>query len=199
MEQQRFKPSEAARILGVHPWTMRRWIREGKVPAFRSETNRLYISRNWIDAQTSGKTGDGIIRCAIYARESSSENKAALRSQTEGLKRYAQAKGYQIIHVVTEIGSGINDERPKLHRLLKLPDFDILLVEHKDRLSRLGFRWFETLCPFKIEVVNLAENKINDLMEDLVAIITSFCARLYGQRRGRRKTEAAIQVLKEAK
>jgi predicted site-specific integrase-resolvase len=73
----------------------------------------------------------------------------------------------------------------------------ILLVENKDRLTRFGFRWFELLCPFKIEVVNLADNTVNDLMEDLIAILTSFAARLYGQRGGRKKTKAAIKALQE--
>lgn len=121
-----------------------------------------------------------------------------MESQVGGLRRYAEAKGYQIVHVVKEFGSGIHDERAKLHALLKRDDFDILLVEHKDRLSRLGFRWFEALCPFKIEVINLAEDRVNDLMEDLVAILTSFAARLYGQRRGRKKTKAAIKALEES-
>jgi predicted site-specific integrase-resolvase len=80
---------------------------------------------------------------------------------------------------------------------LKKRDFDVLLVEHKERLTRFGFRWFEALCPFTIEVINLAENGRDDLMEDLVAILTSFSARLYGQRRGREKTKAAIRALKE--
>ena len=72
-----------------------------------------------------------------------------------------------------------------------------MLIEHKDRLSRFGFNWFKALCPFQIEVVNQAENDTHDLMEDLVAILTSFSARLYGQRRGRKKTEAAIKAIKE--
>lgn len=134
-------------------------------------------------------------RCAIYSRESSSENKSALASQTEGLRKYAKAKGWSIIYVVEEFGSGVNDQRKRLHRLLKLRDFDVLLVEHKDRLTRFGFSWFEAICPFKIEVVNQAEDKTSDLMEDLVAILTSFSARLYGQRRGRKKTKAAIKAL----
>ena len=71
------------------------------------------------------------------------------------------------------------------------------MVEHKDRLTRFGFRWFETLSSFQIEVVNLAENQVNDLMEDLMAILTSFAARLYGQHRGRKKTQAAIKALEE--
>ena len=73
----------------------------------------------------------------------------------------------------------------------------LLLVQHKDKLTRFGFRWFEALCPFQIEVVNLAENSVNDLMEDLIAILTSFAARLYGQRRDRKKTQAAIKALQE--
>jgi predicted site-specific integrase-resolvase len=137
------------------------------------------------------------VRCAIYARESSSEQKTALASQTEGLRRYAAAKGWQIVHVTQEIGSGVNDDRPKLHALLAKRDFDVLLIEHKDRLTRLGFRWFETLRSFRIEVVNLAETATHDLMEDLVALLPSFSACLYGQRRGRKKTQAAIKAFQE--
>jgi len=91
----------------------------------------------------------------------------------------------------------MNDTRPKLHALLKQRDFDVLMVEHKEWLTRLGFAWFEALCPFKIEVINLAANDTSDLMEDLMIILTSFAARLYGQRRGRQKTAAAIKALQE--
>jgi len=97
--------------------------------------------------------------------------------------------------VVQEIASGMNDDRKKLHALLKQKNFDVLLVEHKDRLTRFGFRWFEEICPFKIEVINVAEDTTHDLMEDLVSIVTSFCARLYGQRRGREKTDKAIKAI----
>jgi len=198
MEQKRYRPSQAAKILGVHHWTMRRWLREGKVPSVKSESGRWYVLASWVEAQTlESRPEQSKNRCAIYARESSSENKSALKSQSDGLVQYAQARGYQITHIVAEVASGMNDNRPKLHTLIRQNDFDILLVEHKERLTRFGFKWFEELCPFHIEVVNLAENKTDDLMEDLVAILTSFAARLYGQRRGRKKTKAAIQVFKE--
>ena len=196
MEQRQYRPSQAAQLLGVNTWTMRRWIREGRAPARRSETGRLYVPAGWVDAQTGQGDGDSGRRCALYVRESSSENKGALQSQADGLKAYAHARGYQVVHVVHEIASGINDERPELHRLLQQKDFDLLLVEHKDRLTRFGFRWFEALAPFRIEVVNTAEEATHDLMEDLVAIMTSFAARLYGKRRGRKKTQAAIEALK---
>lgn len=198
MKPERYKLSDAARKLDIGYWTLHRQAKAGKVPVIRSETGRLYVPVWWIDEQVGNAPKSTDIRCAIYARESSTENKAALQSQLDGLRQYAQAKGYQIVHVVQEFGSGVNDERPKLHGLLVKRDFDILLVEHKDRLTRFGFRWFETLCPFRIEVINIAENKSNDLMEDLVAILTSFSARLYGQRRGRNKTKAAIKALESA-
>ena len=150
-----------------------------------------------LDTQLGDAPGLLTQRCALYARASSSENKAALASQLDGLRAYATAKGYQIVHVVSEVASGMNDERPKLHALLKLSDFEVLLVEHKERLSRFGFRWFEALCPFRLEVINSAETLSNDLMEDLVALVTSCAARLYGPRRGRQKTLAALKALQE--
>lgn len=197
MAVKRYKISEASKLLGMGTRTLRRWISEGRAPFIRSETGRIFIPAWWVEQQAGESPASGNIRCAVYARESSSENKAALESQKNGLLRYAQAKGYQIIHIVCEFGSGVSDERKKLHALLKKRDFDVLLVEHKDRLTRFGFRWFEALSPFRVEVINVAENHVNDLMEDLVAILTSFSARLYGQRRGRKKTQAAIDALEK--
>ena len=171
----------------------------GKAPSIKSETGRVYIPTWWINEQVGETPKSSDVRCAIYARESSSENKAAMESQVDGLVRYATAKGYQIVSITKEFASGLNDNRKKLHKLFEEPDFDVLLGENKDRLTRFGFRWFEVLCPFRIEVINLAANSTNDLMEDLIAILTSFAARLYGQRRGRKKTEAAIKAMESAK
>lgn len=195
----RVKLSEAAKILGISFRQAQRESYAGTLPTIITTTGRRFVPVTWLKAQTGEAISDGVVsRCAIYARESSSENKAALTSQVDGLRRFAQARGWSIERVVTEVGSGVNDQRVKLHRLLKQKDFDVLLVEHKDRLTRFGFAWFEAICPFQIEVVNRAEDETSDLMEDLVAIITSFSARLYGQRRGRKKTEAAIAALKVA-
>ncbi|MDJ0734854.1 MAG: IS607 family transposase [Nostocaceae cyanobacterium] len=195
VEKKRYKLTEAASILGINEWTLRRWVYSGKAPSIKSQTGRVYIPTWWISQQVGESPSPQNTRVALYARESSSQNKAAMESQVDILRKYAQAKGYQIVSITKEYGSGINDERKKLHQLLKSREFDILLVENKDRLTRFGFRWFETLCPFKIEVINLAENCTNDLMSDLVAILTSFAARLYGQRRGRKKSQAAIKAL----
>lgn len=196
MEPERIKISQAAQILSITPLTIRRGIYAGKIPSIKTDTGRVFIPMSWINQQTGKSIPNQNIKCAIYSRESSSENKAALESQTNVLKQYASAKGYQIVSITQEIASGLNDDRQKLKRLLVKKDFDVLLVEHKDRLTRLGFKWFEQLCPFKIEVINTAETETQDLMEDFVSIITSFCARLYGQRRGRIKTEKVIEAIK---
>ena len=136
--------------------------------------------------------------CALYSRVSSSQNKNNLDSQNDRLYQYAIAKGYQIYKSVKEIGSGVNDARPKLIDLLQDNNYSILIVEHKDRLTRFGFNYIETL--FKsigksIEVINLSENSKSDLLENLTSIITSFCARIYGLRRCKRKIEKIIQEL----
>lgn len=195
--KQRYKLTAAAKMLGINPWTLRRWVYAGKAPSIKSESGHVFIPGEWLSQQLGESLPTTGVRCALYARESSSENKAAMDSQVDGLTRYAIAKGYQIVSTTKEFASGMNDDRKKLHKLLKDQGFDVLLVENKDRLTRFGFRWFETLCPFQIEVVNLAENCTHDLMEDLIAVITSFAARLYGQRRGRKKTDAAIKALEE--
>jgi len=193
----RVKLSEAAKLLAISYRQAQNWAYENKMPTIISPSGRRYVPVAWLERQFGEAAVDGS-RCAIYSRESSSENKAALLSQTNGLRQYAKAKGWQIMHVVEEFGSGVNDQRKKLHRLFQQRDFDVLLIEHKDRLTRFGFAWFEAICPFRIEVINRAENDTHDLMEDLVAILTSFSARLYGQRRGRKKTQAAIMALEKS-
>jgi predicted site-specific integrase-resolvase len=102
--------------------------------------------------------------------------------------------------VVKEIGSGVNDTRPKLLKLLNDPSVTLIVVEHKERLTRFGFHYIEQLLKMqkrRIEVINQAENGKEDLVQDFVSIVTSFCARPYGQRRSKRKTERIIAELTE--
>jgi predicted site-specific integrase-resolvase len=135
---------------------------------------------------------------AIYARVSSHENRDNLEKQAERLKEYAIAKGYQIKHIVKEVGSGVNDARPKLINLLNKQDYSILLVEHKDRLARFGFNYIRLLCEKQgrlIEIVNGAEDEKEDIIQDFVVVIYSFSAKLYGLRRAKRKTEKIIKEI----
>ena len=139
-------------------------------------------------------------RVAIYARVSSSENKSNLENQANRLISYANAKGYKVDVVVKEVGSGLNDKRPKLEKLLNDTSITHIIVEHKDRLARFGLNYIIQLLSQRgcaIEIINQVETERDDLMSDFVSIITSFCARLYGQRRTKRKTEKLIKELQK--
>lgn len=137
---------------------------------------------------------------AIYARVSSSENKSNLDAQAQRLLAYANAKGYQVELVVKECGSGLNDQRPKLEKLLLDESIRTIIVEHKDRLARFGLNYIVKLLAAQgrtVEIVNNMESERDDLMSDFVTIITSFCARLYGLRRNKRRTEKLIAELQK--
>jgi putative resolvase len=185
------KLSEYAKQHGIRYETAWRWFRDGKIKGRRVGKHTILIDEDALSSSTSQKV-------AIYARVSSSENKSNLESQAERLVAYSTAKGYQIAKVVKEIGSGVNDSRPKFLALLEDQSIGLIVVEHKDRGTRFGFRYIETLLKAagrSIEVVNEASSANEDLLADLQSIIYSFCARLYGQRRAKRKTEKIVEEL----
>ena len=121
-----------------------------------------------------------------------------MERQTDRLVQFANSRGWRVVRIEKEVASGVNDQRPKLLGLLKDADkYEYIIVEHKDRLTRFGFNLIINNIN-NIYVVNEVDNEDHALMEDLVAIITSFCARLYGQRRSKRKTEKLIAELNHA-
>jgi putative resolvase len=186
------KLADYAKQMGVRYETAWRWFRDGKIQGQRIGPHTIIITEG--QALPVEKPA----RVAIYARVSSHEHQANLDRQAERLVAYCAAKGYQVAKVVKEIASGVNDSRPKLLALLEDQAITLIVVEHKDRLTRFGFRYLETLLRGQgrtIEVVNQAENGTEDLLADLTSIIYSFCARLYGQRRAKRKTESLIASL----
>jgi predicted site-specific integrase-resolvase len=142
------------------------------------------------------------IRWRLFTRRvSSAENTSNLDAQAERLAHYATARGWKVVSVTKEVGSGVNDHRKKLARLLTDASWNILVVEHKDRLTRFGFNYLDTVLPLmkkRIEVVNRADDEKTDLMQDLVAVIYAFSARMYGLRRSRRNTEKIVACLKSA-
>jgi predicted site-specific integrase-resolvase len=188
------KLSDYAKQHGVRYETAWRWFRDGKIKGRRVGKHTILIDED-VPTQLSVSQ-----KVAVYARVSSAENKSNLESQAERLTAYCTAKGYQEALVVKEIGSGVNESRPKLLGMLADQSISLIVVEQKDRLTRFGFRYIETLLKGQgreIEVVNVAENGTEDLLADLVSIIYSFCARLYGQRRAKRKTEKIVAELEK--
>lgn len=180
-----------AKHLGVTYRTAWNWFKAGKLP------NAYQLPTGTIIVDTKEATTE-VCKVAIYARVSSSENKSNLESQAQRLLDYCAARGYKVESIVKETASGLNDKRPKLLRLLTDPTITVIVVEHKDRLTRFGFNYIEQLLKLQnrsVEVINVEQDSRDDLMQDFVAVITSFCARLYGQRRCKRKTEKLIQEI----
>ena len=135
---------------------------------------------------------DKLNNAIIYCRVSNNDAKDNLNRQADRLTDYAIRNGYNIIDIVKEIASGLNDNRKKLTDILKRDDWDLLIVENKDRLTRFGFNYIKTLLNSKgkdVIIVNQSDDDNTDLIQDLVSIIYSFSARLYGLRKKKSKKE----------
>jgi predicted site-specific integrase-resolvase len=166
-------------------------FRTGKIPnAYKLSTGTIVVK----DIEKNLKCS----HIVTYSRVSSSENKDNLIRQSERLTSYCNANGWKVDEAVIEVGSGLNDSRPKLLKILSEGRVTKLVVEHKDRLSRFGVKYIETLCKHiqcELIIINNVDNNRDDLMQDFVSIITSFCSRLYGLRRSKRRTEKLISEL----
>lgn len=185
------KLSEYAKNNSITYRTAFNYWKQGMLKGYQNSKGSIFIEKE------IGENNQN--RVILYSRVSSSENKDNLERQLERLRKFAIAKGYTIIKEVKEIGSGLNDKRPLLNKILEKEEFNILLIEHKDRLTRFGFNYLDILLKrigVKVEVINLTEEKSEDLIQDFISIITSFCARIYGIRRSKRKTEQLIEELK---
>ena len=186
----RYKVSQYAKKYNVSIRTVWNWFYQGKVNFNRTPNGHIFIIEDE-DTLTDAPI-------AIYARVSSAHNKSNLESQKQRLLDYCAAKGYKVTKVVTEIGSGLNDKRPKLEALLTDESIKKIVVEHSDRFARFGMNYIQKLLRMQgrdIEVINQADNDKKELMEDFVSVITSFCARLYGLRRNKRRIEKLIKEL----
>ena len=186
------KLSEYARRNGILYRSAWERFRLGKIPgAYLDDSGHIVIPE-----PEHLKVGVAV----VYARVSTHKQKDDLDRQAARMVTFANESGLQVIAVVTEVGSGVNDNRKKLTKLLKRDDWGTLVVEHKDRLSRVGFGWFDVLLSGqgrRVLVANLAQEETSDLMQDFVSIIYSFAARLYGLRSAKQRTKAAIKAIEK--
>ena len=181
--------TEWARQQGVHPQTAYRWFREGKlpVPAVRVNSRSVLVSA---DAPTRAETN----ACGLYARVSSHDQKDDLDRQLARLTKWAADAGGQVVRVEAEVGSGINGTRTKVRRMLADPKVTVVVVEHRDRLGRMNTELVESaLAAHGRRIVVLDDGEVDDdLVRDMVEVLTSFCARLYGRRSARNRALKAL-------
>jgi len=134
----------------------------------------------------------------VYARVSSHDQRADLDRQVARLTAWAIDQDLAVSQVVTEVGSGLNGKRPKLRRILSDPDAKVILVEHRDRLARFGVEHLEAALSAqgrRIVVTDPGETT-DDLVRDLIEVLTTMCARLYGRRGARNRAMRAITAAK---
>lgn len=185
------KLSDYAKQVGVCYKTAWNLYKANKIEgAYQLPSGTIIVPNNINEAQHS----KGVI---LYARTSSSQNKKLLENQVERLKDYACAKGYTIKQIVKEYGSGLNDERKLLTQILKDNNYDKIIVENKDRLTRFGFNWIQLLTGNRIEVINETKEKDEDITQDLISIIHCFSARIYGLRRSQNLKKKIQQDIKD--
>nr|WP_246112342.1 IS607 family transposase [Thermococcus aciditolerans] len=182
--------------------TVLRWIKAGKLKAHRIG-KEYRVPESEIKRILEGKIPDKVV---IYARVSSRDQKEDLERQIEYLENYSSSKGYQVAKIITDVSSGLNENRRGLKQLFKLVEsgeVTKVVITCRDRLTRFGFKYLEQYFNshgVEIEVIFDDEEAIEkELVEDLLAIVTSFAGKLYGMRSHKKKrlVEAVKNVLRD--
>ena len=194
------RPGEVAKRLGLHPLTVRRWVKEGKIAAIPiGREARIPITEV---ERLLGEQRAGII--VLYARVSGHAHKEDLQRQVQQLEQWALvARTGQKTATFTDFGSGLNTERKSLQRLLALvQDYQVaeVVVTCSDRLTRFGLSYLQTLFAgygVTLTVLHPDEEQTSEqeLTEDLLATIASLAGRLYGVRS--RKQQALVTCAKQ--
>lgn len=186
------KLSDWAKETGISYITAYRWWKQGVLPV-RAEQVR---GTGTIIVYPVKQLSDGV---ALYARVSSGDQKNDLERQLGRLVIYAGEQKLSVIKSVSEIGSGLNGHRRKLIDILKDHSVGGIVVEHRDRLARFGSDYIESTLSAsgrKLYVVDESEMK-DDLVKDMIDVLTSFCARLYGRRSAKNRAIKAIEATKD--
>jgi putative resolvase len=184
--------SAYAKKMSVSYKTAFRWWKAGKLDAYQLDTGTVIV-REPAQPQEAAQV-------ALYARVSSADQKEDVERQMPRLKDYAASHGYQVRRTVSELASGLNDNRPKPMKLLTDLSSGVIVVEHRDRLTRFGFNYIEQLMQTqgrRIEVIFPSDTD-NDLVDDFIAVITSMASRISGRRTSKRRAEKIKQCVEQA-
>ena len=186
MYERLYTIKEAKKLLGVTTWTIQQWDRQGKIKCVRTVGGRRRIPESEIKRILGLKEERAVVG---YARVSSATQKDDLERQRQLIADYAKEKGCGEIQMLIDIGSGLNENRKNFLKLLEMVaerKVSKVVVAYKDRLTRFGFetlsRMFQAFGT-AIEVVNHEEKTPQEeLVEDLITIVSHFAGKLYGMR-----------------
>lgn len=184
----------------LHPQTVWKWCRTGKmpVPVERTPSGMWLVHDPKYETPVPSDTRQS--RTVCYARVSSAGQKADLQRQADRLKAFALSMGVEAPEIVTETGSGMDDKRRKLNRLLADPTVGMIIVEHRVRLACMNAGLVESALKAQNRRLIVVDDKEldDDLVRDMAEMLTSFCARLYGRRAAANKAKAALKAVEDA-
>ncbi len=184
-----------AKLIGKTTQTLRNWDREGTLkPHHIANSGYRYYSQEQLNYFLGLKQEKQLNKKTIgYCRVSSHKQKDDLLRQVDNVKTYMYSKGYQF-EIITDIGSGINYNKKGLNQLIDLitnSEVDKIVILYKDRLIRFGYELIENLCNkygTTIEIIDNTERTgEQELVEDMIQIVTVFSARLQGKRANKAK------------
>ena len=189
-----YSTKKVTEILGVTAQTLRNWDKEGKLkPSYVKSNGYRYYSEESILSYTQERKTKKNLNVVGYARVSSKKQSDDLERQINNLNTYISSK-YDSFDIITDIGSGINYNKPGLKKLIEKinkKEVDLIIVLYKDRLLRFGFElveYFAELNNVKIEILDkIDKNQDEELVEDLVQIITVFSCKMQGKRKTKTK------------
>ena len=189
-----YSTKKVTEILGVTAQTLRNWDKEGKLkPSYVKSNGYRYYSEESILSYTQERKTKKNLNVVGYARVSSKKQSDDLERQINNLNTYISSK-YDSFDIITDIGSGINYNKPGLKKLIEKinkKEVDLIIVLYKDRLLRFGFElveYFAKLNNVKIEALDkIDKNQDEELVEDLVQIITAFSCKIQGKRKTKTK------------
>jgi len=189
-----YSSKTVTQILGVTAQTLRNWDKEDKLkPAYVKSNGYRYYSEESILAYTQERKTKKNLNVIGYARVSSKKQLDDLERQVDNIKEYLSNK-YETFDIITDVGSGINYNKPGLLKLIEKinkKEVDLIVVLYKDRLLRFGFElveYFAKLNNVGIEVLDkIDKTQDQELVEDLVQIITEFSCKIQGKRKKKTK------------
>ena len=189
-----YSSKTVTQILGVTAQTLRNWDKEGKLkPSYVKSNGYRYYSEESILAYTQERKTKKNLNVIGYARVSSKKQLDDLERQVDNIKEYLSNK-YETFDIITDVGSAINYNKPGLLKLIEKinkKEVDLIVVLYKDRLLRFGFElveYFAKLNNVSIEVLDkIDKTQDQELVEDLVQIITEFSCKIQGKRKKKTK------------
>ncbi|GHO56187.1 IS607 family transposase [Ktedonobacter robiniae] len=192
-----YSPKQFGKLIGKSVNTLQKWDRKGILPAFRSPTNRRYYTHEqYLQYRGLISSEQGLV--IAYARVSSPSQKKDLALQKEALRAYCLEHGINVDQWIEDIGSALNYKRKGFNQVIEhieLGQVARLIIGYEDRFVRFGYDWFEQFCERHGTQITVVNGELfspeEELVRDLMAIVTVFSSQLPGLRSHRNLIRAA--------